>query len=221
LDFINLNEKILNQIRVTLSNKYTEYKKLTNHDIQGSLYKIFSEFFEDSYEKTVTKIQKDNVKDLYVQSILLMNSYYSRAKLIVQDGYERTFFSSHLVKKFMNGVRFNYNSKNPELSYAYFESETKLIVEVLKTFNYINIINSPMLKVSEHRGKEIIKKIFEAIDKNIDLMPDDHQLIYNNSNDEFKKRTICDFISGMTDRYAVEYYSRLYSSQPESIFKPF
>jgi dGTPase len=34
-----------------------------------------------------------------------------------------------------------------------------------------------------------------------------------------RKRLICDFIAGMTDRYAVEFYARLKESGA-SIFKP-
>ena len=36
-----------------------------------------------------------------------------------------------------------------------------------------------------------------------------------------KYRCICDFISGMTDKYAIEFYGRLKSENPETIFKPF
>jgi dGTPase len=34
------------------------------------------------------------------------------------------------------------------------------------------------------------------------------------------KRVICDFIAGMTDRYAVQFYGRLFGTNPESIFAP-
>lgn len=34
------------------------------------------------------------------------------------------------------------------------------------------------------------------------------------------KRVICDFIAGMTDRYAMEFYGRLFSENPQTIFKP-
>ena len=43
---------------------------------------------------------------------------------------------------------------------------------------------------------------------------------YNYSDETMKKRTIGDFVAGMTDRYAIEFYCRLFSESPESIFKP-
>lgn len=36
-----------------------------------------------------------------------------------------------------------------------------------------------------------------------------------------RNRVICDFIAGMTDSYAMKFYARLKSENPETIFKPF
>ena len=120
----------------------------------------------------------------------------------------------------MEGIIFEFNKSHPELSTVYFNDEIFVLVEVLKQFNYVNIINSPMLRVSEHRGRDIVEKIYTAIEKNPKLMPIDYQEIYNNSNVDMQKRTIGDFVAGMTDRYAVEFYCRLFSEDSESIFKP-
>jgi dGTPase len=35
-----------------------------------------------------------------------------------------------------------------------------------------------------------------------------------------KKRVVCDYVAGMTDRYAVEFYARLTSETFYSMFKP-
>ena len=79
-----------------------------------------------------------------------------------------------------------------------------------------------MLKVSEHRGKQIVKDIFKAIVRSPDLMSEDFFDLHSATSDlTEQRRVICDFIAGMTDRYAVEFYGRLYGEEPESIFKPF
>ena len=36
-----------------------------------------------------------------------------------------------------------------------------------------------------------------------------------------RKRLICDYISGMTDSYALDMYSRLKSTNPAALFRPF
>ena len=35
-----------------------------------------------------------------------------------------------------------------------------------------------------------------------------------------KAREVCDFVAGMTDRYAMEFWARLNSDAAESMFKP-
>jgi len=35
-----------------------------------------------------------------------------------------------------------------------------------------------------------------------------------------RMRVVCDFVAGMTDRYAIEFYGRLHSDSAQSMFKP-
>ena len=54
------------------------------------------------------------------------------------------------------------------------------------------------------------------------LLPEDFKAIYEAVKGVAnKRRVICDFIAGMTDQYALEFYGRLTSENPETIFKPF
>ena len=102
--------------------------------------------------------------------------------------------------------------------------EILLKVEVLKHLTYEFQILSPRLKVAEHRGIQIVKEIFEELVKKDGwrLLPDDYQFLYNwfKDNEPEQRRTICDFIAGMTDKYCLEFYGRLKSHSPETFFKP-
>lgn len=52
------------------------------------------------------------------------------------------------------------------------------------------------------------------------LLPEDTKELFNMSTNElWRARVICDFIAGMTDRYALEFYGRLFSENPQTIFK--
>ncbi|MGO1076617.1 hypothetical protein [Inquilinus sp. CA228] len=52
-------------------------------------------------------------------------------------------------------------------------------------------------------------------------MPDDFRDLYIGIKDRNeKKRVVCDFIAGMTDRYAIQFYGRLFGADPESIYSP-
>jgi dGTPase len=96
-------------------------------------------------------------------------------------------------------------------------------VEVLKHLNFELTIRSPRLSVVHFRGYEVVQRIFESLtsDRGHELLPKDTRELCGQAPDIHEKmRVICDFIAGMTDRYAVEFYGRLYDGD-QSIFKPF
>ncbi len=90
-------------------------------------------------------------------------------------------------------------------------------------YSYDKLIMSPRLKVAEHRGKNVLKTIFETLSGlgGHRLLPEDWGLLFTSIDDlDWQKRVICDFIAGMTDRYCVEFFERLTSAEPPSIHKP-
>jgi dGTPase len=73
------------------------------------------------------------------------------------------------------------------------------------------------------RAKHVIENLFNALlESGSDLLSDEWRLVYEfyRDNDDEKRRTICDFVSGMTNRYCVEFYERLFGPRPPSIHKP-
>jgi len=79
--------------------------------------------------------------------------------------------------------------------------------------------------MAERRGGAIIKKIFRTLADEKEgrrLLPEDWADIYFGfTSDELRKRTICDFIANMTDRYCLEFYARIVGQNPPSIHKPY
>ena len=104
----------------------------------------------------------------------------------------------------------------PQLHTVRLEFDTFLNVEVLKNFTYHCVIRSPGLQVVEYRGKELVMAIFKALSDQTDpaheggtrLLPDDFRAVCKDAPEMLRMRTICDFIAGMTDRYAIEFYGR-------------
>lgn len=152
-------------------------------------------------------------------------SYYEWSRRLASDGYFRSKFTSGLVKEFLDGIEVEYNEEFPALSTVRLETLTRVFVEILKHFTYQQVIMSPRLRVVHYRGKGIVTALFEALmeDDGHQLMPDDFRLCYEQAPNDgcTRERVVCDFIAGMTDRYAVEFYARLKSENPQTIFKPF
>lgn len=143
---------------------------------------------------------------------------------IASDGYLRTAFTADLVGQFVNGVGVEPDREFPQLSKIVVDTAVKRKIEVLKHFTYAATIRSSRVAVSEFRGKDIIKDIFKALDqeKGYLLLPADYRALYDaaKADENKRKRVICDFIAGMTDRYAAEFWGRLYSDKGATFFKP-
>lgn len=156
--------------------------------------------------------------------------------------------TSALVDQFINGVELDRSSEIPALWVVHFNEEVNLRVEVLKQFVYVILTLSPRLKIVDYRGREIVTKIFETLSnymvgdntlktKGHEILPTDFKAMFeiydslyyrysaeekNNEKEAAntnRHRVICDFIASMTNRYAIEFYGRVTSEQPETIFK--
>jgi len=193
----------------------------TINDCRTSIIELFSDVWKDPINDQ--KKVKPTDKEYDSKTITNLLNSYVYSENFASDGYIRNKFSSYLVSRFIDGVSIEIDDTNPILSKVLVDDETKLLINILKHFSYVYLINSSRLKVVENRGYEIITKMFNRLIVNdgYKLLPEDFQTIYSASkNDEGKRRVICDFIAGMTDRYAVEFYGRLFSENPQTIFKP-
>lgn len=77
----------------------------------------------------------------------------------------------------------------------------------LRSFLFANVYNNPIAKSQEAKSKELLIRLFEYYVKHPERMP---TLYYSNTENEPVERCVCDFISGMTDRYAIELYKELF-----------
>lgn len=137
-------------------------------------------------------------------------------------GYMRTKFTSELVGEFISGVEVDHNAAAPQLSRVRLRSDTHKKVETLKHITFQAIINSSRVKVAEYRGDEIVAAIFKALagEGGASLLPPDFFTIHERVAEQDRRRVVCDFIAGMTDSYAIEFYARLKSENAKTIFRP-
>jgi dGTPase len=131
----------------------------------------------------------------------------------------------------MNGVTIKSVSSCPALSRIEIDPDVHRRVCVLKYLVYYSIIESNRLRIVSTRADYIVNKIFDELEKG-----DGWRLLPNDFHDKWQQagsqlagaalrqaqmRIICDFIAGMTDKYAVEFYSRLYSENYQTIFREY
>jgi dGTPase len=97
------------------------------------------------------------------------------------------------------------------------EPRTRIRIEVLKAFESHKVIHNPRVTTLGHKGKEVLRRLFAVLDQgreSVGLFPEDHGEDYERAlldgNETARKRVICDFLAGMTDSYAMRFYSRLF-----------
>lgn len=188
----------------------------------------FFRLFEVSAEDKRTIVRKlpktTELLSSDVYKAFLVTSANSVSKQVASDGYRRTQFTSELVGKFIRGVRFFPNEKDPVLSGVKLSIEVFKEVETFKVFAYETLINSSRLKLAEFSGRSIVKTIFDRLNEGQRghmLLPEDFRALHSAlSEPDEQARVVCDFVAGMTDRYAMEFYSRLTAPDKTTLWKP-
>ena len=154
---------------------------------------------------------------------LLAAAIYDKTQGIIENGTARTKLTSHLIDQCVEGTDVLLNEEFPALSEVKLEPDLLMRVNILKRLTYGLVIESPKLKTVEYRGYEIVRDIFYALsgEGGDRLLPDDYRdRVVKMPDRPTRYRAICDFIAGMTDRYAIEFYGRLRSESAQTIFKP-
>ncbi len=79
----------------------------------------------------------------------------------------------------------------------------------LKDFLYHNLYRHYRVLRMSYKAERILQELFDAYQKETAILP---RHIQNNIEIYGIERTICDYIAGMTDRFAIEEHQRLFSS---------
>ena len=80
-------------------------------------------------------------------------------------------------------------------------------MDKLRTFLFENVYLNPLAKSEENKAQDMLAFLFEYFVKHPNKMP---ELYVRNIGEESVERCVCDYISGMTDRYAIDLYSELF-----------
>lgn len=85
--------------------------------------------------------------------------------------------------------------------------EIQEATDKLRAFMFEAVYTNSVAKAQDGRAKELIAQLFHHFVKHPEEMP---ALYRNNIETDGVARCVCDFISGMTDRYAIETYKELF-----------
>ena len=77
----------------------------------------------------------------------------------------------------------------------------------LREFMFEAVYRNPVAKGEEGKAEEMLKRMFDAYRRDPDRLPPEFQDIRAR---EGVERAVCDYIAGMTDKFAVEMYGKLF-----------
>lgn len=77
----------------------------------------------------------------------------------------------------------------------------------LREFMFEHVYLNPMAKGEESKAQDMIRRLFEYYRERADKLPEEFQDIREREGTE---RAVCDYIAGMTDKYAVDKFSEAF-----------
>ena len=80
-------------------------------------------------------------------------------------------------------------------------------LQELRAFMFERVYRNPVAKGEETKAREMLKRLYEYYYTHPEAMPEDFQ---PQMSLEGMERTVCDYIAGMTDNYAVDKYTEIF-----------
>ncbi|MFL2813117.1 MAG: deoxyguanosinetriphosphate triphosphohydrolase [Paracoccaceae bacterium] len=99
--------------------------------------------------------------------------------------------------------------KNEKLKLIDFNKNTKQNLEIIRKYLFENMYRSKDVIIEREKCSKVIMDLFNLYNNNLNLLPSDWQEKFKYSKSESPKRIIGDYISGMTDRFAINQHKVL------------
>ena len=94
-----------------------------------------------------------------------------------------------------------------EAGAIYLSPKVDRALDDLRTFMFENVYRNPVAKGEESKAKVMLKKMFEYYVNHPEALPED---FHPQMSFDGMERTVCDYIAGMTDHYAVDKYTEIF-----------
>ena len=172
-----------------------------NHDLEDGLRAGLFSLKKLSAIPLVSQIVKKHIKNLnnFRREVIINQIVRDLINSMVVDVINTT--NANLKK--INPQSVNDIHKQSHLVVDFSKKMKKIDIQI-KDFLKDNMYNHKNVIVNTNKGKKIIFELFKYLSKN----PKKYINTYLFNDDE-KERVICDFIAGMTDRYAINLYERI------------
>lgn len=87
-------------------------------------------------------------------------------------------------------------------------SEVEDAMKGLRQYMFENVYLNSRAKFEEGKAKHMVKILFDYYNNNFNQIPEHYKMLYDMCKD--KEKIICDYIAGMTDKYAIDEFTNLF-----------
>jgi len=151
------------------------------------------------YADRIAYINHD-IDDSVRAGIITMDDIPKDIRRVLGDGHSERI--NHMVSSIIEGSR---DSDTIRMT-----DEIGQATAELRKYLFDNVYYNPKAKREEHKAMELLRSLYEYYIRYPMKMPG---LYRRNLETEPVERCVCDFISGMSDRYAIDLYRELFVPQ--------
>ena len=100
-------------------------------------------------------------------------------------------------------------------SYIQFSSSLFLALKELREFLFATVYRDKWVMQVMGHAEDIVVDLFQAYSSSAESLPSDWQALLQTNDLQDRAIHICDFVAGMTDRYALQEHKRLFDVTPD------
>lgn len=142
-----------------------------------------------------------------------------RGKIITEDEIPKEFTNvlGHNSRQRLNTLIHNIVIHSEGKNDIIMSPEIEKAMLDLREFMFVSVYINPKAKSEEKIAKNLLISLFEYYKKHVELLPEEYIYIMDQKGESLE-RVVCDYIAGMTDRYAIAIYKDLVIPSSWSIY---
>ena len=87
------------------------------------------------------------------------------------------------------------------------EPDIRKMTDTLHSFLFEKVYRNSIAKAEEGKAEEMLRRLYEYFVEHYDMLPVEYR---KTADEESVERAVCDYVSCMTDRYAINLYKKLF-----------
>lgn len=176
------------------------------HDLEDGLREGFFKVHELDIFPIVKRFKKAKIEDDYLDDIAIFRPLREQAVFFLIEQLVKNTY----IKIQQYGIQNAHDACEVDEMIVVLPDEFQQEILNIKRFLRKNMYDQRSVMSSGFRGQLIISNLYKTYSDNLNLLPKNWALQTIDKNEMECSRIICDYISGMTDRYILKEYTDLF-----------